>query len=618
MTACSNKNRVSLCIIARNEEKNLGKCLSSAAKLVDEIVVVDTGSADRTRDTAKSYGARVFDFAWQDNFAAARNFSLQQATGDWILVLDADEYLDEATSGRIPDLTRRRGAPDAYLLPLKNVIRPRFGEYLTSLVLRLFRNSPDFRFHGKIHEQVIVPHGKQVEIAEEGPVIIHFGYIDERRLEKNNRNMKMLENALAEDPHNPYYHFYISTEYILRKDFENALAHVRQALAGIPEDVLLFRAAAVRNTVLCLGELGRLDEAEKLLKSEIEVYGQFPDFYYYLGNIHQERCEYTEAIESYNLALNIKKPSLIGCSISGSNGYKSLFYRGLCQVKLRRYFEAVDSFRAALADNPSFDIPLAELVKCLLFTGGPEECLKYLDREFHIVSPELHLLVGRLLYENGYPEAALSYVNKVNGLQNNIKKTMLLGEIELSRGNPLKAEEYFRAIPCGDQFYATALVFRCLCAWKLNLPADPGIISALASIGANRPAAALIFWLDLSLTGKTADQNGRLSIMAGENTKAYLDFGQDLFVKLLELRMYRYAEILGNWLTGIRPELKWPLAFLFRKSGALAQATRLQTIAPHTGSYSQSHLEAAKIYQQISAEFLGKIPVLPENRWQIR
>jgi glycosyltransferase involved in cell wall biosynthesis len=85
-------HRISLCLIAKNEAANLPACLHSAAGLVDEIIVVDTGSTDRTKEVAAGLGARVFDFAWCDSFAAARNESLHHATGDWILWLEADEH----------------------------------------------------------------------------------------------------------------------------------------------------------------------------------------------------------------------------------------------------------------------------------------------------------------------------------------------------------------------------------------------------------------------------------------------------------------------------------------------------------------------------------------------
>ena len=109
--------RVSLCMIARNEADTLSRCLSSAAGLADEIIVVDTGSDDNTREIARELNAQVHEFQWVDDFAAARNESLRHATGDWILWLDGDEYFDAANRAQLRHLgrqsrRRKRGLSD--------------------------------------------------------------------------------------------------------------------------------------------------------------------------------------------------------------------------------------------------------------------------------------------------------------------------------------------------------------------------------------------------------------------------------------------------------------------------------------------------------------------------
>src|SRR5438093_160028 len=98
------KPKVSLCLIVKNEESNLPACLATAADLVDEIVVVDTGSTDGTKETAARFGARIFDFPWIDHFAAARNESLRHASGEWIFWLDADDRIDEENRARLRTL----------------------------------------------------------------------------------------------------------------------------------------------------------------------------------------------------------------------------------------------------------------------------------------------------------------------------------------------------------------------------------------------------------------------------------------------------------------------------------------------------------------------------------
>src|SRR5262249_58698262 len=148
--------RVSLCMIVKDEEANLPACLDSAVDLVDEVVVVDTGSADNTRAVAARYGARVVDFAWCDSFAAARNESLRHATGDWVLWLDADDRLDEANRLKLGSLLRSLPDEDAaYLLRSQTPPDPITGTVVLVDQAKLFRLRPDVRFEYRVHEQIV-------------------------------------------------------------------------------------------------------------------------------------------------------------------------------------------------------------------------------------------------------------------------------------------------------------------------------------------------------------------------------------------------------------------------------------------------------------------------------
>src|SRR5262249_31493392 len=121
--------RVSLCLITKNEEANLPACLGSVADLVQEIVVADTGSTDRTKGVAAAWGARVVDFTWADDFASARNASLAPATGNWIFWLDGDERLDEANRGKLRALfAGLRPENAAYVMRQRSVSDPATGE----------------------------------------------------------------------------------------------------------------------------------------------------------------------------------------------------------------------------------------------------------------------------------------------------------------------------------------------------------------------------------------------------------------------------------------------------------------------------------------------------------
>src|SRR3989338_6646287 len=100
------KQTISLCMIAKNEEKHIEECLNSVKDIVDEIIIVDTGRTDKTKQIGKKFNAKIFDFKWVDDFSAARNKSLKHATKDWILVLDADEVVESIDLNKIKELTK--------------------------------------------------------------------------------------------------------------------------------------------------------------------------------------------------------------------------------------------------------------------------------------------------------------------------------------------------------------------------------------------------------------------------------------------------------------------------------------------------------------------------------
>ena len=203
---------VSLCMIVRNEAKRLARCLASVETLADEIIVVDTGSTDATPAIAGSFGATVVHRAWTDDFAAARNAGLALATGDWVLVLDADEELDQeclpalrAAVAAVPD------RPTVFSLdfwPTGDDGRPMGNTYLSA---RLFGPAADFRFQGRIHEQLAAVNVDTVAVDRvlTAVRVWHQGYAPSEVLAKGKlqRNHDLLLRASHEEPANPFHAF---------------------------------------------------------------------------------------------------------------------------------------------------------------------------------------------------------------------------------------------------------------------------------------------------------------------------------------------------------------------------------------------------------------------------
>lgn len=201
MSLCG--HRVSLCMIVRDEERHLGPCLESTLPLVDEMVIVDTGSTDRTREIAEGFGARVSTWPWRDDFAAARNESLQGATGEWIVVLDADERVDAAAFDALREAVETPDIVGIELL-LRSEMPP--GHPVPSYAApycRLFRNLFGLRYRGRVHEQIAPALRARGRIVRSDVEITHLGYAepDGAKLE---RNLRLLEQELDDRPEDAF------------------------------------------------------------------------------------------------------------------------------------------------------------------------------------------------------------------------------------------------------------------------------------------------------------------------------------------------------------------------------------------------------------------------------
>lgn len=230
---------ISVAIIAKNEEDVLGRCLESV-KGLDEIVVVDTGSTDRTKEIAKQYTDKVYDFVWCDDFAKARNYAIEQCTKDWILIIDADEYLP--TIKGIYELCDKRFAAVTMDVLTNGKV--------SHNAIRMFQSY--VRYNYPIHEY---PNAKNALLS-------HFQVNHVKGKSKFNdpmRNVRILEKAVKDHPEESRYKYYLASEYFCRGRYSEAWEEFQRyvAISKYPAektDATLLMARA-------LGSMGKIDEA---------------------------------------------------------------------------------------------------------------------------------------------------------------------------------------------------------------------------------------------------------------------------------------------------------------------------------------------------------------------
>ncbi len=214
--------KITLSMIVRNEERYLHECLESVKNLVDQIVIVDTGSTDNTVSIAEEFGSIIFNFEWENNFSSARNYALSKSTGDWILYLDADERLTKDSVNEIKNITAQNDLLGCRcrVISLDDFNgKPNYMRYT-----RLFKNSPGIKFIGSIHEQIDKSlFANSYKIIDTGIEIIHVGYnIPYEEIKKKvQRNLTLL-NKEYENDKSSYNAFQLANTYTILKDYSAA------------------------------------------------------------------------------------------------------------------------------------------------------------------------------------------------------------------------------------------------------------------------------------------------------------------------------------------------------------------------------------------------------------
>jgi len=303
--------KISLCMIVRDEEADLPACLESVKGVVDEICVVDTGSTDRTVAIAEEFGARVEHFTWCDDFSAARNVSLAMAQGDWILVLDADETLEQADvrQSLIDFATRHPQLGGQVTI----VDRQEQGD-LRSRVTRFLPTSKKPNYRGRFHEQ---PHfGDSLAPAQHtGVELVHHGYTKESIANKDKvaRNRHFLSAMIEVDPEDSYLHYQLGRTYLVGEDFDAALDSFTSALDNVPLDAP-YLPLLVELTGHCLRKLDRSLEALDLLQQVAPAFADRPDTCYLEALLAFDVGKLELAESRFQRCLTLEEPDGVGGS----------------------------------------------------------------------------------------------------------------------------------------------------------------------------------------------------------------------------------------------------------------------------------------------------------------
>jgi len=467
----SDHPRLSLCMIVKDEAENLPRCLNSVKGAVDEIIVVDTGSSDDTPQIALKYGARVFRFPWNGDFSAARNFSLEQATGDWILVLDADEELREGDGAKVKALLNAEGV-EGYCFQLVNFYGHQSGcDYMTDLGCRLFRNRPAYRYRRALHEQVIdqiIASKGDAAVKVANVQVLHYGYLTPivTRKNKSERNLSIIQRAVQEKPENKFLRYSLGVERLNRGEYEEALTLLKQAY----QPGLSYTSDVVLKMVVCLKELHRYQDALELIQKSISEYPGFTDLIFLRGEIYLQQGNHQEAVQSFQKCLEMGDAPINYCGTNGMGGFRAFYYLGKAYESMGRDQEALEAYRQSVAANSQFHFPLYAMARVLRRHHDAREVIDLIKPYFDLSDPGTLFLLADICMGTKDYEVALGFIQDAAETVGQNKRLTgrwaYMSSLCLAHlGNYDEAITTWDKVPPTSSYYVPALTWQYLMAW---------------------------------------------------------------------------------------------------------------------------------------------------------
>ncbi len=341
---------ISVCMVVKDEEQFLEQCLTAVKPFADEIIIVDTGSTDKTPAIAKKFTDKFFSLPWQNDFSKMRNAALQKATGDWILVVDGDEVFSKEGVLKVPELVKKHFVLGYKLHQRNYTDDPNtsemvpcgpgegFAGYTLAKPVRLFQNKRGIWYEGKVHEGVeksIL--AKQGVIEDSGIILHHYKALKGKSTEEEKRKayLQLLQQQLIENKDDAKTHYEIGLAYKNLGEFDKAIDSFKEA-ARLDE---LYRQPYSNLAEIYLQQR-KIPEAVEMLQKNLALKESASD-HYNLGLLYAKQKDDTSASKHLQRAIELS-PSDIR------------FYRTLASLLVRnkKIEKAISLMEFALAHNP--------------------------------------------------------------------------------------------------------------------------------------------------------------------------------------------------------------------------------------------------------------------------
>lgn len=343
--------KLSVCIITKNERKNLKKCLEALKPYPFELVVVDTGSTDGTYELARQFTDALYSFAWCDDFARAKNYAVSKASHDLVLVLDSDECVTALDVSRLKEQCRLH--PDA----VGRILRRNFmycGEEIRSGVEYLNRlfDRRRFRYEGRVHEQLvrIDGGGADIETYVTGIEADHSGYLlrPEEKQKKAERNLSLLKRMLEDEGEEPYLLYQLGKSCYMAERYGEAAAYFGRALSYDLNERLEYVVDMVETYGYALVNSGQAKEALGL-EGLLGTYGDSSDFWFLMGFVYMNNELFSEAVNAYEQAVRLGNARMTGADSFLAYYNAGVICECLGQTEAADYYEKAGDYAPARA-----------------------------------------------------------------------------------------------------------------------------------------------------------------------------------------------------------------------------------------------------------------------------
>ena len=418
---------LSLCMIVKNEENTLARCLESVKDIVDEIIIVDTGSTDNTVEIAEKYGAKIFFYNWDNSFANARNYSLSKASKDWILIMDADDELRSEDKNKVIKLINDENTNlNAYFGETLSYSGD-FSDYniYSNLNIRLIKNGKGYKFVGDIHEQIIPGDEDKNKTSIFGIADIkfyHYGYLSETVNEKNKRkrNMDIIKKILEKDPENTFMLYNMGIEYSAKGDYLEALKYLEKAYKNFNIS-LGFAPKLILKMISCNDILQNFDECLRLIEEGLKYYPNCTDYEFYRANIFYRQKKYSSAIESAKKCISMGESPILLREVSGVSTYRPYYLLGTIYFNIGDYDGAYKCYDESLKLNPKLTDSIFKISDIMSIQNISDyDMQKKLESYFDNIDQETTLLLAKVFYIQNKFEIAYNYAEKAERFKENL------------------------------------------------------------------------------------------------------------------------------------------------------------------------------------------------------